>query len=79
MYLLPSILKDTAVIKKYCKMFIYSSSIIDGLYIINHNSYIANNSIKPNSNPLPLKRNIPFTNEAYLWHFCLGHINPNRI
>ena len=36
-------------------MFIYSSSIVDGLYIITPNPYIANNSIKLNSNPLPLK------------------------
>ena len=26
-----------------------------------------------------LKRKFPSTNDAYLWHLHLGHINPNRI
>ena len=26
-----------------------------------------------------LKRKFPSTNDAYLWHLCLGHINSNRI
>lgn len=50
------------------------------MYIITLDSYVVNNSIlEPTHNALSLKRNIPSTNEAYIWHLRLAHINSKRI
>ena len=73
------ILKDNVVIKKD-KAFICSGNIVDGFYILTHDKHDLYNSKLDNySHVKSLKRNCPFTNDAYLWHLCLGHINPNRI
>jgi hypothetical protein len=72
-------LKDIVVIKKD-KPFIYTGTIIDGLYIVTLDAYELKNSVlESNSHVLPKKRKFSTFNEAYLWHLRLGHINPNRI
>ena len=38
-----------------------------------------NSELDNNSHVKSLKRKFPSTNDAYLWHLCLGHINSNRI
>ena len=65
------ILKDNVVIKKD-KVFICSGNIVDG-----HELY--NSELDNDSHVKSLKRKFPSTNDAYLWHLHLGHINPNRI
>jgi hypothetical protein len=68
------------VIIRKCNLFICYGIIIDGLYIITHDLQTVHNSVlKPTHNALSLKRTIPSTNEAYLWHICLDHINSKRI
>ena len=73
------ILKDNIVIKKD-KVFICSGNIMDDLYILTPGKHeLYNYELDHNSHVKPLKRKLPSTNEAYLWHLCLGHINSNRI
>jgi len=72
-----SMLRDT--IRKG-NLFICSGIIVDCFYIITPDSYVVNNSVlEPTHHALSLKRKIPSTNEAYLWHLRLGHINSKRI
>ena len=72
-------LKDNVVIKKD-KMFICSSNIVDGVYIINPDKHeLYNFELDNNSHVKSLKRKFPSTRDAYLWHLHLGHINSNRI
>jgi len=53
---------------------------MDGLSIITPDENAINNPIlQPGSSSLPLKREVPLTNEAYIWHLRLGHINSKRI
>ena len=74
-----AILKDNVVIKKD-KMFICFGNIMDGLYILTpYKHELYNSELDNDSHVKSLKRKFPFTNDAYLWHLCLGHINPNRI
>ena len=73
------ILKDNVVIKKD-KVFICSGNIVDGLYILIPDKYeLYNSELDHNSHVKSLKGKFPSTNEAYLWHLRLGHINSNRI
>ena len=73
------ILKDNVVIKKD-KVFICSGNIVDGLYILNPDKHeLYNFELDHNSHVKSLKRKFSSTNEAYLWHLRLGHINSNRI
>ena len=72
-------LKDNVVIKKD-KVFIYSGNIVDGLYILTPDQHeLYNSELDNNSHVKSLKRKFPSTNDAYLWHLCLGHINSNKI
>jgi transposase InsO family protein len=67
------------IIKKG-NLIICSSIIIDGLYIITHDSYVVNNFVlEPTHNTLSFKRKITSTYETYLWHLRLDHINSKRI
>ena len=71
------ILKDNIIIKKD-KVFICSGNIVDGLYILTLNKHeLYNFELDNNSHVKSLKRKFPSTNNAYLWHLCLGHINSN--
>ena len=73
------ILKDNGVIKK-SKVFICSSNIVDGLYILTPNKHeLYNSKLDNDFHVRSLKRKFPYTNDAYLWHLRLGHINPNKI
>ena len=73
------ILKDNVVIKKG-KMFISFGNIVNGLYILTPDKHeLYNSELDNNSHVKSLKRKFPSTNDAYLWHLCLGHINSNRI
>ena len=73
------ILKNNVVIKND-KVFICSSNIVDGLYILTPDKYeLYNFELDHNSYVKSLKRKFSSTNEAYLWHLHLGHINSNRI
>ena len=61
-------------------MFICFSNIVDGLYILipdKHKLY--NFELDNNSYIKSLKRKFLSTNDAYIWHLRLGHINSNRI
>ena len=73
------ILKHNVVIKND-KVFICSGNIVDGLYILSPDKHaLYNSKLDNNSHVKSLKRKFPSTNDAYLWHLHLGHINPNRI
>ena len=73
------ILKHNVVIKND-KVFICSGNIVDGLYILSPDKHaLYNSKLDNNSHVKSLKRKFPLTNDAYLWHLRLGHINPNRI
>ena len=73
------VLKDNVLIKKD-KMFICSGNIVDGLYILTPNKHeLYNFELDNDSHVKSLKRKFPSANDSYLWHLCLGHINPNRI
>ena len=73
------ILKDNVVIKKD-NVFICSGNIVDGLHISTFDKHeLYNSEIYNNSHVKSLKINFPSTNNAYLWHLCLGHINSNKI
>ena len=71
------ILKDNVVIKKD-KVFICSGNIVDDLYILTPDKHeLYNSELDANSHVKSLKRKFPSTNDAYLWHLRLGHINSN--
>ena len=73
------ILKDNVVIKKD-KVFICSGNIVDGLYILTPDKHVLYKSkLDNNSHVKSLKRKLPSTSDAYLWHLRLGHINSNKI
>ena len=73
------ILKDNVVIKKG-KVFICYGNIVDGLYILTPDKHeLYNSELDNNSHVKSLKRKLPSTSDAYLWHLYLGHINSNRI
>ena len=73
------ILKDNVVIKNG-KVFICFGNIVNGLYILTPDKHeLYNSELDNNSHVKSLKRKFPSTNDAYLWHLCLGHINSNRI
>ena len=73
------ILKHNVVIKND-KVFICSGNIVDGLYILSLDKHaLYNSKLDNNSHVKSLKRKFPSTNDAYLWHLHLSHINPNRI
>ena len=73
------ILKDNVVIKKN-KVFICFDNIVDGLYILTPNKHeLYNFELDNDYHVKSLKRKFPSTNDAYLWHLCLNHINPNKI
>ena len=73
------ILKDNVVIKKD-KVFICFGNIVDGLYILTPNKHeLYNSELDNDSHVKSLKRKFPLTNDAYLWHLHLGHINLNKI
>ena len=74
-----AIQKDNVVIKKD-KVFICSGNIFDGLYILTPDKHELDNSELDNdSHVKSLNRKFPSTNDAYLWHLGLGHINSNMI
>ena len=61
-------------------MFIYFGNIVDGLYILTIDKHeLYNSELDHNSHVKSLKRKFSSTNEAYLWHLHLGHINSNKI
>ena len=69
------IMKDNVVIKKD-KVFICSGNIVDGLYILTPDKHeLYNSELDNNSHVKSLKRKFHSTNDAYLWHLRLGHIN----
>ena len=73
------ILKDSIVIKKD-KVFICFGNVVDGLYILTPDKHeLYNSELDNNSHVKSLKRKFPSTNDAYLWHLHLGHINSNKI
>ena len=73
------ILKNNVVIKKD-KVFVYSGNIVDDFYILTPDKHkLYNSELDNNSHVKLLKRKFPSTNDAYLWHLCLGDINSNRI
>ena len=60
--------------------FICSGTLLNGLYFLSHMSYDINviESINDDEHD-HLSKKRRFSNETYLWHLRLGHINPNRI
>ena len=62
------ILKDNVVIKKG-KVFICYGNIVDGLYILTPDKHeLYNSELDNNSHVKSLKRKLPSTSDAYLWH-----------
>ena len=59
--------------------FICSGDLMNNLYFLSPLSYDINDIeiVKNEHNDLAKKRKV--SNETYLWHLRLGHINPNRI
>ena len=59
--------------------FICSSDLMNNLYFLSPLSYDINviEIVENEHNHLAKKRKV--SNETYLWHLRLGHINPNRI
>ena len=59
--------------------FICSGDLMNNLYFLSPLSYDINaiEIVENEHNHLPKKRKV--SNETYLWHLQLGHINPNRI
>ena len=73
------ILKDNVVVKKD-KVFICSNNIVDDLYILTPDKHELYNFELDNSSYVKsLKRKFPSTNDVYLWHLYLTHINLNII
>ena len=73
------ILKDNVVIKKD-KVFICSSNIVIGLYILTPDKHeLYNSKLDNNSHVKSLTRKFPSTNDAYLWPLHFGYIYSNRI
>ena len=71
-----SVLFSDSVIIKLNKRFIYSSTLVDNLYIINPVCPSLQQNELNNTNVLPCKRKEPSQmNQTYLWHLRLGHIN----
>ena len=61
-------------------MFICSGNIVDSPYILTPDKHeLYNSELDNNSHVKSLKRKLPSTSDAYLWHLYLGHINSNRI
>ena len=61
-------------------MFICSGNIVDGFYILTLDKHeLYNFELDNDPHVKSLKRKFLSTNNAYLWHLHLGHINPNRI
>ena len=53
---------------------------MDGLYILTPDKHeLYNSELDNDSHVKSLMRKFPSTNDAYLRHLRLGHINPNRI
>ena len=60
-------------------LFICSGDLMNNLYFLSPLSYDINaiEIVENEQNHLAKKRKV--SNETYLWHLLLGHINPNRI
>ena len=61
------------------RLFICSGDLMNNLYFLSPLSYDTNaiEIVENEHNHLAKKRKV--SNETYLWHLRLGHINPNRI
>ena len=71
-----SIYFSNSVVIKLNKYFIYSGTLVDGLYIINHISPTQQLNELNNTNELPCKRKQSSElNQTYLGHLRLSHIN----
>ncbi len=69
---------NSSVIIRSTSSVICSGDLLDGLYYLSPLSYDINNiEIMNEHDHLAKKRKV--SNETYLWHLRLGHINPNRI
>ncbi|KAG8381639.1 hypothetical protein BUALT_Bualt06G0142500 [Buddleja alternifolia] len=65
---------------KHNKSFICKGTRKDGLFLLFPDKYsVGNSEANTSKQILPLKRKTPMTDEAYMWHLRLGHINSNRI
>ena len=61
-------------------MFICFGNIVNGFYILTPDKYeLYDSELDNNSHVKSLKRKFPSTNDAYLWHLHLVHINSNKI
>ena len=66
--------------QEWDKVFICSGNIVNGLYVITpHKHELYNFELDNNAHVKSLKRKFPSTNNAYLWHLRLDHINSNMI
>ena len=52
---------------------------MNGLFFLIHLSYSINVIEHIDDEQLPLSKKMKVSNETYLWHLRLGHINPNGI
>ena len=59
--------------------FIFFGILVNGLYFLTPLCYIINGIKHIDDEQLPLSKKMKVSNETYLWHLRLDHINPNRI
>ena len=70
---------NSSILIKSNNTFICSGILMNDLYFKTPLSYSINVIEHIDDEQLPLSKKMKVSNETYLWHLRLGHINPNRI
>ena len=70
---------NSLVLIKSNNAFILFELLMNDMYFLTHLSYSINVIENIDDEQLPLSKKRKVSNETYLWHLRLGHINPNII
>ena len=70
---------NSSVSIKSNNAFICSGLLINGLYFLTPMSYSINAIENTDDEQFPLSKKRKVSNETYIWHLLLGHINSSRI
>ena len=70
---------NSSVSIKSNNAFICSGLLINGLYFLTPMSYSINAIENTDDEQFPLSKKMKFSNETYMWHLRLGHIDSSRI
>ena len=70
---------NSSVSIKSNNVFICSGLLINGLYLLTLMSYSINAIENTDDEQFPLSKKMKVSNETYMWHLRLGHINYSRI